>query len=46
MLTSRRYTGITTDDVQNALIEEVKPIAKKICSDIYHQLASEVDSFE
>ncbi len=46
LLYSRRYTSITIDDVQNALIEEVKPIAKKICSDTYHQLAREVDSFE
>lgn len=44
--TWRRYTGVTIDDVQNAIIEEVKPIAKKICSDTYHQLAREVDSFE
>ena len=46
LLNSRHYTSITIDDVQNALIEEVKPIAKKICSDTYHQLGREVDSFE
>lgn len=44
--TWKRYTGITVNDVQKALIEEVQPIAKKICLDTYHQLAREVDSFE
>lgn len=44
--TSSHYTVVTMDEVQNVLIEEVRPIAKKICSDTYHQLANEVDRFE
>lgn len=44
--TWKRYTGITINNVQDALLEEVKPIAKKICLDTYHQLACEVDGFE
>ena len=36
-----RYGGITIDDVQNALLEEAKPIVKRICSQIYSQLERE-----
>ena len=43
---SRHYTVVTMNEVQNVLIEEVRPIAKKVCSDTYYRLANEVDSFE
>lgn len=42
----KNYGGITKNDVQNAILEEAKPIAKKACSSIYQQLKREADSFE
>ena len=44
--TYKTYGHVTVQDAQKAIIEELMPITKEICSKMYRQLSRQVDSFE